>query len=171
MKEQLGFAKSAQSLACSARAAKLRVATLGCHFHTKLVTSRHLRRLDPDNIYSRWYSLRAAMRETDHIDRIIDWASWYEHNYCRVLVENVQWLQSKGITASSIYCDITASSAQHFEDKALCKIKIQFQRRALRAIKLVVAPNAVERLRYKLSHWHASVWNHWGTRPVLSWNS
>ena len=154
LKEQFGFAKSAQSLACSARAAKLRVATLGCHFHTKLVTSRNLRRLDPDNIYSRWYTLRAAMRDTDHTDRIIDWANWYEHNYCKVLIENAQWLQSKGITASSICCDITASSAQHFDVKELGKIKSQFQSHALRAIKRVVAPNAVERLRYKLSRWH-----------------
>ena len=38
LRENFGLAKSAQSLASSARAAKLRVAAAGCHFNSKFVT-------------------------------------------------------------------------------------------------------------------------------------
>ncbi len=60
LKENFGLAKSAQSLSLMACAAKLRVASLGCHFGIKCVNAHNLRRLGRDNIFSRAHDIHNA---------------------------------------------------------------------------------------------------------------
>ena len=152
LKENYGLAKSAQPLALVARAAKLRVSALGCHFGCRQVTGRQLRRLGTDNIYARKRALAGAMASTEYIDRILHWSSWYKHNFCRVLVDNADFLKSKGITTASICMTIAGNEAPWDKDE-VGKIFGEFQKTALRAIKKTEIPNAIERIRSKVDRW------------------
>ena len=69
LREHFGLSKSAQSLACVARAAKFRVATLGCHFDCRSISSRNLYRLGHDNIQYRTHTFRDMVHSV-HVDRL-----------------------------------------------------------------------------------------------------
>ena len=152
LKDGFGFAKCPQSLTFVARAAKFRVSTLGCHFDCKFVSSHRLRRLGHDNIFSRSHALRNVTMQSDYLDRVSMWNGWYRHNYCKVLVDNIQWLKSKGITTSSIYPKIIPNEAI-WSAEDVCKIKRELQRYTLRAIKDAIGPQVVERMRNKVERW------------------
>ena len=150
--ENFGLAKSAQSLECMARAAKLRVACLGCHFGCKDITRRMVLRPNEDNIFSRWQSLNTSIKQTDFLDRAGHWATWYQNSYCKVLVENVRWCKSKNICARSVLNEISLVDS-HDEADAMNKIKREFQRNALKAIKMVNPQRPIERIRGKMERW------------------
>jgi len=151
-KENFGMARSAQCLVFSARADKLRVSTLGCHFGMKGVTPQRLRRLGEDNIYQRMRTLQHALIHSDFGDRIGYWANWYNTCYCSVLVDNARWLSGKGISASNIISEISAGATVNNREQ-VDKIVRTFQKVALKAIKDVHAPDVVERIRYKMDRW------------------
>jgi hypothetical protein len=65
----------------------------------------------------------------------------------------VHWLKGNNITSFSILNDIGTSSSLDDEDE-LRKYKKEFQRYALKAIKLSKSPPAIERIRYKVDRWH-----------------
>jgi hypothetical protein len=157
LKEGFGFAKSPQSLSLVARAAKFRAATLACHFDCKFVDAHRLRRLGQDNIFSRCHALNDAMIQSEFLDRIGTWAAWYRQNHCKVLVGNIQWLKSKGITSTSLYATITSNKAI-LSGEDVCKIKKELQRYALRAIKDANAPKVVERIRNKVERWRGTAY-------------
>jgi hypothetical protein len=125
---------------------------------SKHVTARCLRRLGHDNIFSRWHDLQNDMRRTDHADRVFVWADWYNQNYCKVLVDNVHWLKGKGITAPSVFSEVTSQNGPYYGDDDMRKIKRGFQRYALMALKRIQSPNAVERIRHKVERWHDIMW-------------
>ena len=152
LRENFGLAKSAQPLVCIARAAKIRIAYLGCHFGCKSVTKSMVLRPGSDNIFSRWKSLQSCMRQTEHFGRLAEWESWYQNSFCKTLVENVRWCNSKNITVNSILDDI-GTVDNHGVDEAFCKVKREFQKNALKAIKKVDAPDPVERIRHKMERW------------------
>ena len=147
LKESFGFRKSAQPLCIIARAAKLRLSTLGCHFGVKHVQPRHLCRGREDSITSRAHALQRSIRSSEHIDRIVCWGKWYKHNYCKVLVENRQWCRSKGITPFSIFATLHETPVMLWDDKEMRKTKSDFQKEASTALKQSLAPAAVERIR------------------------
>ena len=89
---------------------------------------------------------------SDFEDRISLWAEWYKHNYCKVLVENVQWLKSKRITSVSIFAQIVPHGGS-WSVEDVSKIKRELQRYTLRAIKDAEAPRVVERIRNKVERW------------------
>jgi hypothetical protein len=97
-RESFGLAKSVLSVELLARAAKLRVAVMGCRFDGGSDTIKRLRRLGSDNIYARWSQLQRDLSQTDYFYRAALWAGWYGHSYCKVLVDIMQWLESKGVT-------------------------------------------------------------------------
>jgi len=152
LRENFSLAKSAQPLSLVARAAKLRVSALGCHFGCHQIRGRQLRRLGQDNVHARHHALANAMSSTSFTDRIIHWNKWYKHNYCSVLVENINFPKGKGITTSSIYASITSQN-DHWSEEQVDKIKCEFQRAAIRAIKAKEAPNRVARIRHKVERW------------------
>jgi len=90
--------------------------------------------------------------QSDYLDRVSMWNGWYRHNYCKVLVDNIQWLKSKGITTSSIYPKIIPNGAICSAED-VCKIKRELQRYTLRAIKDAIGPQVVERIRNKVERW------------------
>ena len=146
------FPKAPQSLVAVAWAAKLRMASLGCHFGCKHVSAYRLRRLLRDNIFSRHHDLRRTMVQSEHFDRIGVWRDWYKRNCCTVLVDNVNWLKSHGITASALYSRIVPGDvAWTAED--VRKVKREFQQSALKAIKLACPIRVVDRVRHKLERW------------------
>ena len=153
LREGFGFAKAPQSLRLVARAAKLRVASLACHFDCKYVSAHRLRRHAQDNIFSRCHALRNTMNQTDFLDRMVRWAGWYKHGHCAVLVDNMHWLKSKGITSMSLYAKITTSEAI-WTGEDVRKIKRDLQRVALSAIKDTEPPQVVERIRTKVARWN-----------------
>ena len=153
MKENFGLSKSAQPLSITARAAKLRVATLGCHFGVKQIQSRHLARDRRDNILARTQHLQFCLSRTMYLDRIVCWSHWYKHNYCKTLVENRQWCAGIGVTTASIFAAIHDSPISSWEDKEIKKVKGIFQKEASVALKLAMAPQAVERIRSRVERW------------------
>ena len=136
----------------SAKAAKLRVSTLGCDFGRGRITSQKLGRLGKDNIFERRRALKEAFASSDFGDRLIAWASWYNACYCSVLVENVWWLGGKNISADLVIRDILKGGQPNTKED-LDLIKRSFQSQALKHIKKVESPNAVERIRSKVERW------------------
>ena len=157
LKEHFGLAKSAQSLACVARAAKLRVAILGCHFDCQSISPQNLYRLGQDNIHSRAHALHGALSESDHIDRMYFWGGWYKHNYCKVLVDNVRWLKGKGVVAQDLFQQFVSHpdvwTREEFE-----RLKKGLQRAAAAAIKALVAEHPSSRIREKVERWREMEW-------------
>lgn len=90
--------------------------------------------------------------QSPFLDRLVAWKGWYQHNYCRILVENVEWLRGKGISSSTLYAEIVSHDVRWSEED-VSKIKRDFQRTALRILKKKVAPNAIERIRWKVERW------------------
>jgi len=167
LREHYGLAKSATSLAMVSRAAKLRVATLGCHFNCQVVTPHRLRRLCQDNIFARTHAVQHAMNQTGHYDRLYFWDKWYSGHYCKTLVDNVRWLKSQGIDALGLCAQFTAS--EHVWTGAeFDHIKSGFQRAAHVAIKALLAPQPVQRIRDKLERWRGIDWGISGHPGVYS---
>jgi len=152
LRENFGHAKSAQSIALMAQAAKLRVAALGCHLGRKFVSANALRRRGEDNIFSRHFALLKAVEDCDSINRIYLWSSWYKRNYCSVLVQNLRVLKGQDITCERIYDSIMNHSGP-MTNQDLPKIKKSFQKTALGMIKARAAPDRVERVRANLQRW------------------
>ena len=154
LSENFGFCKSPQPSQLMVRAAQFRVAALGCHFRCKKVCPKSLRRRDDDNIHDRWAALQSCMRSTDHMDRLAAWSGWYTSNFCKTLVENVNYLSSIGITQSGMFQAITGQSPLHWDGNSVRKIQKQLQRLTLKALKKRFAPVAPERIRHNLCRWH-----------------
>ena len=167
LKEHFGLAKSAQSLAMVARAAKLRVATLGCHFGCRFVTPHRLRRLCQDNIFSRAHDLQHAMIQTNHLDRISVWGNWFRNNFCKVLVENTHWLKGKGIVAQDLFKQFAADERVWTGDE-FERLKKGFQRVAHVAIKNLSAGHPSTRIRAKVERWRDMEWGITGHPGVYS---
>lgn len=152
-REAYGLAKSAQPLEVLAKAAQLRVATLGCHFERKVIQARDLRRLAQDNIFARTHELDRCISNTDHVDRVAAYHAWYEGNYCRTLCDNFRDLRSRGIHAYSIYRTLLDKGPTELEDVDVDKIRGRFQREVVIAIKAAERPQVTERIRWKLRRW------------------
>ena len=153
MKENFGFSKSAQPLSITAKAAKLRVATLGCHFGVKQIQPRHLARVREDNIVTRTHKLQHCISNTEYLDRIALWSQWYKYNYCKILVENRRWCAGVGVDSRKLFAVINVAPLLSWEDRDLCKAKETFQKEALLALKRALSPQAVERIRNKVERW------------------
>ena len=108
-RESFGLAKSALSIELMARAAKFRMATMGCRLDGGQNTIRGVRRHGINNISSRWGALQTALSSTDFPYRAFCWSEWYKNCYCKVLLDNVHWLGGKGITFDKILCDVVPS--------------------------------------------------------------
>ena len=150
--ENFGLAKSAVSVELMARAAKFRVAVMGCRFSGGNDSIRGLKRLGGDNIHARWHELRQVMSDTDYLPRVGRWHNWYRGSYCKVLIDNMQWLKSKGITRDKILSEVVPSPSND-ERADFLKAKKGMQRAALKALKAVVKPDATERIRHKIERW------------------
>ena len=157
LKEHYGLAKSVQSLACIARAAKLRVATLGCHFDCRSISPQSLYRLGNDNIHSRTHTLHRDMSGTEHMDRLCCWGGWYKHNYGKVLVDNVHWLKGKGIVAKNLFHQFV-SNPDVWSDEEFQKLRKGLQRVALVAIKALDFESPSTRIREKVERWRQVGW-------------
>ena len=150
--ESFGLAKSATPIELMARAAKFRVAMMGCRFSGGRDSIRGIRRQGEDTIYSRWSLLNHAMASSDYLQRVGQWQNWYRHCYCKVLIDNVQWLRGKGISLDTVLQDIVPTSGSD-ERKDYEKVKRSIQSSVMRALKAVSRPNAVERMRQKTNRW------------------
>ena len=168
LKETFGLTKSAQPLSMVVRAAQLRVATLGCHFGQTCVTTHSIMNPAYDNIFERWRSLQLCIRESEHFNRYCTWSNWFNNSCCKTLVDNARWCQSKGITVQGLCREIISSSDALQDDSAVDKIKRLFQKHALVAIKGVLVPNAVARLRAKVDRWHGIPYGITGSPGVYS---
>jgi len=153
MKEMFGCAKSAQPLDVIAKASKLRLAILGCHFDRKQLKPHHLRRHGHDNIFSRVVELNSCKNNTDHMDRLMHYRQWYANNHCVTLVNNVKELQDSGIHVHDIFHTITNKQVRDLDEDDLVKIKVHFQREVVRVLKSKQKPDPVECLRHNLERW------------------
>jgi hypothetical protein len=158
MHEAYGTCKSVQSLSIVAKAAKLRIATLGCHFDSKVIGPSQLRRLGQDNIFERAFLLKRTMAQSDHIDRIAFYHKWYQNNLCCNLVSNIEELKAQGINATDIINSIVKCPIRDIDDEGMQKLKSTFQSQVSKAIKSYEAPCPVQRIRYKLSRWQGTDW-------------
>ena len=113
----------------------------------------HLRRLGDDNIFARVLEVRRCLAEMDHIDRLSSYHSQYEGSYCVNLVHNVRRLQGIGINSQDIFCKITHKPLHEHTHEDLGKIRAEFQKEVVKAIKTKQAPDAIQRLRHKLERW------------------
>lgn len=153
LKENYGLAKSSQPLDLVAKAAKLRVATFGCHFGVKHIQAKHLRRLGCDNIFSRARSLQTAINATEHIDRLNHWHDWYKQNMCKVIVDNIYWCKNKGIHCKDILAAINSDPIRDWGQEDITKAKNSFQKLVVQHIKQRELPNAIERIRSRTARW------------------
>jgi len=153
-KEMYGFAKSAQPLCWSVRAAQLRVAVLGCHFGVKHVDAFRIFNPRSDNIDARWTTLHNDIRSSDFLYRVGLWRNWYDGCFVKTLVMNKRWLyEQKHICAKDITRSITGLPWNRWDGEAVDKVKSSFQKFTLLAIKGMTTPNPNERIRYKVERW------------------
>ena len=107
-----------------------------------------------DNIFGRWHSLQEDMRITNHLDRLYKWHDWYDRNCCKTLVDNIHWLQGKGISSKQVCQDVVGHRSPIWSGEDVEKVKHHFQRQALTLIKKVLLPDATARIRHKFARWH-----------------
>ena len=74
------------------------------------------------------------MSGTEHIDRLYKWHSWYKHNLCKTLVENVHWCKGKGVLSNNIPASLHSEPVQNLGDDEVKKAKRSIQQAAMQVI-------------------------------------
>ena len=132
--QHFGQARSFKSVEHVALAAKLRLFVLGGL-----------------QIQERVFDLRRAQHQTDFLDRVVCWNSWYDSSYPLTLYRANDHAKSHGVDASVVF------RVMRLEDPYSARKKLQqvLESQLLSTRSLNV--NCDERLRHKTRRWHLTI--------------
>ena len=128
----------------------------------------HRDRGDPATILAQAAELRSQLKQTNHLDRLVVWDSWYKKSHCMTLYKNSDRLKKMGIVEKDILQAIAGKSTKPWSDVVMERQKKMFQRQTLQEIKKRMAPNPVERIRHKLERWHNIPYGLFGVPGIYS---
>ena len=75
------------------------------------------------------------MTVTEYLPRLCRWNTWYQGSYCKILIDNSNWLEDKGITLDRILDDVVPNPSND-ERNDFLKLKEGIQRGTVKSPKL-----------------------------------